>query len=71
MWEEQDAAREASESSSKTLPLPATPVSQPDPALQEIADHLGAIRRKQSIDFYAPGIGLLILIGLAYWFLHA
>jgi len=38
--------------------------------MQEVADHLRAIRRKQSIDFYAPGIGLLVLIALAWWILH-
>ena len=45
--------------------------SKSDPALQQMAADLHEIRRKQAIDFYAPGIGLLIFIALGYWFLHA
>lgn len=44
--------------------------SKPDPALQQMAADLHEIRHKQAINFYAPGIGLLIFIAFAYWFLH-
>ncbi len=49
-----------------------SPSSNPkhDPLQQQMADDLREIRRKQSLDVYAPGIGVLILIGLAWWFLH-
>jgi hypothetical protein len=36
-----------------------------------MAGDLREIRRKQSIDFYVPGIALLVLLGGIYWFLHA
>jgi hypothetical protein len=36
-----------------------------------MAGDIRSIRQKQAVDFYAPGIALLVLIGLAWWFLHA
>jgi hypothetical protein len=41
-----------------------------DPTMERMAADLAEIRRKQSIEFYAPGIALLILIFLVWWFLH-
>jgi hypothetical protein len=35
-----------------------------------MAADLQVMRRQQSINFYAPGIAMLVLIGLAWWFLH-
>jgi hypothetical protein len=42
--------------------------SSNDPALQQMAADLQSIRRKQSIDFYAPGIALILLVVFAFWF---
>jgi len=42
--------------------------SNSDPALQQIAADLRSIRRKQSIDFYAPGIALILVVAFAFWF---
>jgi hypothetical protein len=69
----EDAARRASGqwSDEAPPPLPAGSVSRPDPALAQMAGDLREIRRKQSIDFYVPGIALLVLLGGIYWFLHA
>ncbi|MDB5603490.1 MAG: hypothetical protein JWP25_390 [Bradyrhizobium sp.] len=39
-----------------------------DPALEQMAADLHEIRRKQSIEFYAPGIALIILVVFAFWF---
>jgi hypothetical protein len=33
-----------------------------------MAADLQSIRRKQSIDFYAPGIALILLVVFAFWF---
>lgn len=41
-----------------------------DPTMERMAADLQDIRRKQSIEFYAPGMALLILIFLVWWFLH-
>ena len=47
---------------------PSSQRSNNDPALQQMADDLRSIRRKQSIDFYAPGIALIPLVAFAFWF---
>ncbi|UPT95398.1 hypothetical protein J4G48_0040290 [Bradyrhizobium barranii subsp. apii] len=39
--------------------------------LDQMSQDLREIRRKQSIEFYAPGIALIILVVFVYWFLHA
>jgi len=45
--------------------------SSSNQTLDQMSQDLRAIRRKQSIEFYAPGIALIILVAFVYWFLHA
>ncbi|WP_128926072.1 hypothetical protein [Bradyrhizobium guangxiense] len=40
------------------------------PVARQMADDLREIRRKQSIEFYAPGIALLLVVGFIVWFLR-
>jgi hypothetical protein len=52
-------------SSSNLPPLPSGPDLQ-----KQMADDLRKIRRKQAIEFYTPGVALLLLIFMAWYFLH-
>jgi hypothetical protein len=45
--------------------------SSNDPALQQMAADLQAVRHKQSIEFYTPGIALISLIVFAFWFFRS
>ena len=64
----EEAARGVSApSSSSPPPMPSQSLAR-DPVAQQMAADLRSIRTKQSIDFYAPAIAILVLIGLA-WFI--
>ena len=63
----EDAARQGSASSNER-PLPSQSLSRPDPVTAQMAADVHEIRRKQSIEFYAPGIALIILVAFAFWF---
>lgn len=42
--------------------------SSNDRALEQMASDLQTMRRQQSVNFYAPGIALIILVAFAFWF---
>jgi hypothetical protein len=66
----EEPARSGSGSSSEAPPLPPQSLSRHDPAVQQMAADVAEIRRKQSIEFYAPDIAVLVLIAIAWWILH-
>lgn len=64
----EDAARRGS-GQSETPPLPTDSQAPPDPVLKQMAADVRTMQRQNSVSFYAPGVALLILIGIAYFIL--
>jgi hypothetical protein len=64
----EEAARRGSVPSDAP-PMPTDSLAHPEPALERMASDIQTMRRQNSINFYAPGVSLLILIGIAYFIL--
>jgi hypothetical protein len=64
----ENAARRGS-GPSEAATLPTDSPARPDPVLKQMAADVRTMQRQNSVNFYAPGIALLILIGIAYFIL--